>query len=87
MFFLVITEVVILIKDSSSRKLQCHDFLGQCEGKLANIVSASHGKKTLKLTDIFGQKVYDGKKESTLTIICDKVGSSGELYKIKVGFP
>ena len=77
---------MIFIKDSSSRKLECHDFLGQCEGKLANIVSASHGKKTLHLTDMFGQKIYVGKKESTVTIVCDKVGSSGELYKIKGWF-
>ena len=46
----------------------------------------SKGKKTLKLTDMLKKQVHSAGKESTLTIMCDKVGSDEELYQIQEGF-
>jgi len=45
-------------KDDSSNKLKHHDFLGKCEGKIAELVSAAHGKKVFHLTDIRGKGMY-----------------------------
>ena len=66
-------------KDSSSKKLKKHDFLGKCEGTIAEVVAAKHGKKVLQLTDMMKKQMYGSGKKSTLTITCEQMASTTEL--------
>jgi len=74
-------RIEIYDKDDSSSKLKHHDFLGKCEGIIAELVSAMHGKKVLTLTDIKRKDIYAKGKKSTCTITAEKqAGSSNEIY-------
>jgi len=78
-------RVEVYDKDSSSAKLKKHDFLGKCEGTLAELVSAKHGKKSFQLTDMYKKSMYGKGKKSHLTITSEQVSSSGaEVYHIQL---
>ena len=68
-------RVEVYDKDSSSK----HDFLGKCEGTIAEVVAAKHGKKVFQLTDMMKKQMYGSGKKSTLTITCEQMASTTEL--------
>ena len=76
-------RVEVYDKDSSSAKLKKHDFLGKCEGTIAEVVAAKHGKKTFQLTDMMKRQMHGSGKKSTLTITCEQMASTSEIYQIQ----
>ena len=59
-------RIEVYDKDSSSHKLKAHDFLGKCDGKIAELVAAQHGKKKFNLLDMRGKKMHGSGKPSGL---------------------
>ena len=76
-------RVEVYDKDSSSSKLKKHDFLGKCEGTIAEIIAAKHGKKTFPLVDMYKRQMTGRGKKSQLTITAEQQSSNSEIYHLQ----